>query len=141
MIISSYSETKDKKYIVPFIKNFARKYENFCNLTYQVSNYFIGEGNCEYLSWDTFDKSDGHRLEEVIDTDRFDSFVREQCDLDDAQIRLSEGFDVAWRFSFGLTTDSLQVQYFYAPGIVETLVFDMKTAHHYLSAEAKKLHK
>lgn len=108
-------------------------------VTYQVRVLHIGEGDCEYLSWVTFDKSDGHRLAEVIGADRVDGFVMEKCGVDDAQNRLSSGADVAWRFSFGLTTDSLRVQYFYAPGIVETMAFDMKTAYPYLSKEAKKL--
>ena len=108
-------------------------------VTYQVSVLHIGEGDCEYLDWATFDKSDGHRLAEVIDADYVDSFVMEQCDLEDAQDRLSMGDEVAWRFSFGLTADSLRVQYFYAPGIVETMAFDMKTARPYLSKEAKEL--
>ena len=108
-------------------------------VTYQVMGLHIGEGDCEYLSWVTFDKSDGHRLAEVVGADRVDSFVMEKSGVDDAQNRLSSGADVAWRFSFGLTTDSLRVQYFYAPGIVETMSFDMKTAYPYLSDEAKEL--
>ena len=108
-------------------------------VTYQMKGLHIGEGDCEYLEWTTFDKSDGHRLAEVIDAARVDSFVMEQSDLEDAQDRLSMGAEVAWRFSFGLTTDSLRMQYTYAPGIVETMAFDMKTAHPYLSKEAKEL--
>ena len=108
-------------------------------VTYQVRVLHIGEGDCEYLEWTTFDKSDGHRLAEVIGADRVDGFVMEKCGVDDAQNRLSSGADVAWRFSFGLTTDSLRVQYLYAPGIVEDLLFDMKKARPYLTDEAKRL--
>ena len=97
-------------------------------VTYQVRVLHIGEGDCEYLEWTTFDKSDGHRLAEVIGADRVDSFVMEKCGVDDAQNRLSSGADV-----------SLRVQYLYAPGIVENLPLDMKTARPYLTDEAKRL--
>lgn len=108
-------------------------------VTYQAMGLHIGEGDCEYLQWTTLDKSDGHRLAEVVDADHVNGFVMELCNLEDAKDRLSEGDEVAWRFSFGLTTDSLRVQYMYAPGIVETMAFDMKTAYPYLSKEAKEL--
>lgn len=113
-------------------------------VTYEISRYFIGEGDCEYLDWITFYKRDGHRLPEVIRNDQVVDLLK--CSsgtdynvTDDVEYRLSIGGEVAGRCSFGLTTDSLRCQYMYAPGIVETFSFDMKTACPYLTEEAEKL--
>lgn len=113
-------------------------------VTYQVSRYFIGEGDCEYLSWVTFYTSDGHQLPKVVEDDQVINVLKLASGTDydvmeDVEYRLSMGDDVAWRCDFGLTTDTLRCQYFYAPGIVEDLPFDMKTARPYLTDEAKRL--
>ena len=113
-------------------------------VTYEVSGYFIGEGDCEYLSWVTFHTNDGHRLPEVIRNDQVVDLLKctagtDYNVMDDVEYRLSIGGEVAWRCSFGLTTDSLRCQYMYAPGIVETFSLDMKTARPYLTKEAKRL--
>lgn len=96
-------------------------------VTCEVSSYFIGEGDCNYLKWVTFDKRDGHRLSKVIN------------DEDVPDLLKTTGYDVAWRFNFGLTADTLRCQYFLAPGIVETFTLDMKSARPYLTEEAKRL--
>lgn len=113
-------------------------------VTYEVSSYFIGEGDCEYLRWVTFDKHDGHRLRKVIDDKDVLEVLKstEGTDYDvwyDAEYDLSEGYEVAWRCDFGLTTDTLQCQYFLAPGIVESFSFDMESVRPYLTSEAESL--
>ena len=113
-------------------------------VTYQVSNYFIGEGDCEYLSWATFYTSDGHRLPKVVGDDQVIKLLKltngtDYDVMEDVGYQLSRGNEVAWRCDFGLTVDTLRCQYFYAPGIVEDLVFDMKAARPYLTDEAKRL--
>lgn len=113
-------------------------------VTYEVSNYFIGEGDFEYLEWVTFDKSDGHRLPKIVnDENVFDLLkVTSGTDYDvweDAEYRLSKDEEVAWRCSFGLTGDSLRCQYLYAPGIVETFSLGLETIKPYLTKEAIEL--
>ena len=113
-------------------------------VTYQVSNYFIGEGDCEYLSWVTFYASDGHRLPKVVKDDQVVNLLKQASGseydvMDDVEYRLSIGTDVVGMCDFGLTADTLRCQYFYAPGIVENLPFDMKTVRPYLTDEAIRL--
>lgn len=113
-------------------------------VTYEVSNYFIGEGDCEYLEWVTFDKSDGHRLTKVVRDDALLDLLKLSSGKDydvweDVEYRLSIGSEIPYGSNFGLTSDSLWCQYLYAPGIVETFPFDLKTARPYLTEEAKKL--
>ena len=113
-------------------------------VTYQVRVLHIGEGDCEYLSWVTFYTSDGHRLSKVIKDDQVVNLLRtasgtEYDVMSDVEYRLSIGTDVVGMCDFGLTTDTLRCQYFYAPGIVEDLLFDMKKARPYLTDEAKRL--
>ena len=58
---------------------------------------------------------------------------------EDMQIRISEGYDVEGRNYFGLKSDSVWNEYLYAPGIIDTLWYDMKVIKPYLSKEAKEL--
>lgn len=113
-------------------------------VTYEVSSYFIGEGDCEYLNWITFDKSDGHRLSKVINDDDVLQFLKDTDGTDynvwyDVEYRLAMGYEAAWRCTFGLTADSLRCQYFYAPGIVETFSLDLEPIKPYLTKEAGNL--
>lgn len=113
-------------------------------VTYRVSTYFVGEGDFEYSDWVTFDKRDGHRLPEVISDADFMRFLEENPDQrtytwEDMQIRISEGYDVEGRNYFGLKSDSVWNEYLYAPGIIDTLWYDMKVIKPYLSKEAKEL--
>lgn len=113
-------------------------------VTYEISNYFIGEGDCEYLHWTTFYKSDGHRLPKVINDKDLLKFLKGARGKDydvweDVEFCLSMGGDVDYRCDFGLTTDSLRFQYFYAPGIVETYAVDIDAVRRYLTKEAKRL--
>jgi len=113
-------------------------------VTYEVSNYFIGEGDFEYLEWVIFDKSDGHRLAKIIDDVKVPELLKITFGTDydvweDAEYRLSKDDEVAWRCSFGLTSDSLQCQYLYAPGIVETFSLGLEAVKPYLTKEAAEL--
>ena len=113
-------------------------------VTYEVSNYFIGEGDCEYLDWVTFYKSDGHRLAKVIRDDGLLDLLKlssgKNYDVwEDVEYRLSIGSELPYSTDFGLTSDSIWCQYFFAPGIVETFPFNMETARPYLTEEARRL--
>ena len=114
-------------------------------VTYRVSEYFVGEGDFEYSDWVTFFKSDGHRLREVISDDDFMRFLEENPDQransgwDDMQGRISAGYDVEGRNSFGLRKDKVWNEYLYAPGIIDTTWYDMDVIKPYLSDEAKSL--
>lgn len=113
-------------------------------VTCEVSSYFIGEGDCNYLKWVTFDKRDGHRLHKVINDEDVPELLKitDGTDNDvwyDAEYNLLDGYEIAWRCDFGLTTDSLWCQYFLAPGIVETFTLDMELARPYLTEEARRL--
>ena len=113
-------------------------------ITYEVSNYFIGEGDCDYLRWVTFDKRDGHQLSQVVRKDGLLDLLKMSSGKDydvwwDVEYRLSIESELFYSTEFGLTSDSIWCQYLYAPGIVETFPFDMKTAYPYLTEEAKKL--
>lgn len=113
-------------------------------VTYQVSDYFIGEGDCNYLKWVTFDKRDGHRLLKVINDKDIPELLKTAGETEynvwfEAEYDLLEGYEIAWRCDFGLTTDSLRCQYFLAPGIVDTFTLDMKSARPFLTDEAKEL--
>ena len=113
-------------------------------VTYEVSNYFIGEGDCDYLKWVTFDKRDGHRLRKVINDKDIPELLKTTSGTDynvwyEAEYYLLDGYEIAWRCDFGLTADSLRCQYFLAPGIVETFALDMKLVRPFLTEEAGKL--
>lgn len=113
-------------------------------VTYEISRYFIGEGDCEYLTWVTFFTSDGHRLPKVIKDEQvvdllMHTYGTEYDVTAEVECRLEIGLEAHSWCDFGLTRDSLRCQYFYAPGIVETFSFDMKTARSYLTDEAKRL--
>lgn len=113
-------------------------------VTYEVSNYFIGEGDFEYLEWVTFYKSDGHRLSKVVNDEDVPRLIKTTSGTDydvweDMEYRLSDGEKGAWRCSFGLTSDSLHCQYLYAPGIVETFSFGLESVKPYLTKEAAEL--
>lgn len=113
-------------------------------VTYEVSNYFIGEGDFEYLEWVTFDKNDGHRLAKVVNDEDVIKFLKKTSGTDydvweDVEYRLLDGEKVAWRCSFGFTSDSLHCQYLYAPGIVETFSFGLESVKPYLTKEAAEL--
>ena len=113
-------------------------------VTYEIVNLYIGEGAEFYNEWVTFSKADGHRLRTVVDDEQVPPLLKctsgtENDVWEDVEYRFSIGGEVSWRCNFGLTTDSLWCQYFYAPGIEETFPFDMKTARSCLSEEAKKL--
>lgn len=113
-------------------------------VTYRVTTYFVGEGDFEYSDWVTFFKSDGHRLYEVISDDDFMRFLEEHPDQrtytwDDMQNRISEGYDVEGRNYFGLKSDKVWNEYIYAPGIIDTIWYDIKVIKPYLSKEAKEL--
>lgn len=113
-------------------------------VTYEVSNYFIGEGDCNYLKWVTFDKRDGHRLRKVINDKDIPALLKTTDGTDynvwyDAEYDLLDGYEIAWRCDFGLTADSLRCQYFLAPGIVETFMLDMESVRPFLTEEAEKL--
>lgn len=113
-------------------------------VTCEVSSYFIGEGDCNYLKWVTFDKRDGHRLRKVINDKDIPKLLKltDETDYDvwyDVEYNLLDGYEIAWRCDFGLTADTLRCQYFLAPGIVETFTLDMKSARPYLTEEAKRL--
>jgi hypothetical protein len=113
-------------------------------VTYEIVVLFLGEGAEYYNEWFTFSKADGHRLLQVVNDDDVAKLLKctsgTDYDVwDDVEYRFSIGGEVSWRCNFGLTTDSLWCQYFYAPGIQETFPFDMKTARPYLTEEAKEL--
>lgn len=113
-------------------------------VTYKSSVYFVGEGDFEYSAWVTFDKHDGHRLPEVISDADFMRFLEEHPDQraytwEDMQYCISEGYDVGSRNSFGLKSDKVWNEYIYAPGIIDTVWYDMKVIKPYLSKEAKEL--
>lgn len=113
-------------------------------VTYEVSRYFIGEGDCEYLTWVTFYTSDGHRLQKIINDDQVVDLLRHTYGTEydvtaDVEYRLEMGSEARYWCDFGLTRDSLLCQYFYCPGIVDDMAFDMKTARPYLTEEARRL--
>ena len=113
-------------------------------VTYEVSRYFIGEGDCEYLSWVTFYTSDGHRLEKIINDDQVVDLLKHTYGTEydvtaEVEYRLEAGSGVQYWCDFGLTRDSLLCQFFYCPGIVDDMAFDMKTAQPYLTGEARRL--
>lgn len=108
-------------------------------VTYEVSNYFIGEGDFEYLEWVAFDKSDGHRLLQIVNDEDVPELLKNTSVWEDAEYRLSKDEEVAWRCSFGLTSDSLRCQYLYAPGIVETFSLGLEAVKPYLTKEAAEL--
>ena len=113
-------------------------------VTYEIVSLFLGEGATYYNEWVTFSKADGHKLPEVVNHNDVAKLLKctsgTAYDVwDDVEFRFSIGGEIAWRCNFGMTTDSLWCQYFYAPGIAETFPFDMKTALPYLTEEAKRL--
>lgn len=121
---------------------FVEQTEKF--VTYRVSEYFVGEGDFEYSDWVTFSKSDGRRLPEVISDTDFLRFLEEHPDQrtytwDDMQWRISEGYGVEGRNCFGLKSDSVWNEYLYAPGIIDTLWYDMEVIRPYLTEEAQRL--
>ena len=113
-------------------------------VTYEIVSLFLGEGATYHNEWVTFSKADGHKLPEVVNHNDVAKLLKctsgTAYDVwDDVEFRFSIGGEIEWRCNFGLTTDSLWCQYFYAPGIEETFPFDMKTALPYLTDEAKRL--
>lgn len=113
-------------------------------VTYEIVSLFLGEGADYCYKWVTFNKADGHRLRVIVNDEDVPPLLKctsgTKYDVwDDVEYRFSIGGEVSWRCNFGLTSDSLWCQYFYAPGIEETFPFDMKTARPYLSKEAKEL--
>lgn len=113
-------------------------------VTYEVSRYFIGEGDCEYLTWVTFYTSDGHRLPKVVKDERVVDLLKHTSGTEydvtaDVEHRLEMGSEAQYWCDFGLTRNSLRAQYFYCPGIVDDMSFDMKTARPYLTDEARRL--
>ena len=112
-------------------------------VTYEIVSLYLGEGSCYCYEWCTFSKADGHRLRTIVDDEHVTQLLKltsgtENDVWDDVEFRFSIGGEVSWRCNFGLTTDTLWCQYFYAPGIEETFPFDMKTARPYLTEEAKE---
>jgi hypothetical protein len=113
-------------------------------VTYEIVSLYLGEGAEYNNEWFTFSKADGHRLRTIVNDEDVPKLLKctsgtDHDVWDDVEYRFSIGGEVSWRCNFGLTTDSLWCQYFYAPGIEETFPFDMKTARPYLSKEAKEL--
>lgn len=113
-------------------------------VTYEIVVLYLGEGAEFYNEWVTFNKSDGHRLRTIVNDEDVPRLLKCTSGTDydvweDVEYRFSRGGEVSWRCNFGLTSDSLWCQYFYAPGIEETFPFDLKTARPYLSKEAKEL--
>ncbi len=113
-------------------------------VTYEVVSLYLGEGGEYVTNWFTFSKADGHRLHTIVDDEQVAPLLK--CSIgteynvwDDVEYRFSIGGEVSWRCNFGLTTDTLWCEYFYAPGIEETFPFDMETARPFLNEEAKKL--
>ena len=113
-------------------------------VTYEVVSLYLGEGGEYVTNWFTFSKADGHRLRTIVDDEQVAPLLK--CSIgteynvwDDVEYRFSIGGEVSWRCNFGLTTDTLWCEYFYAPGIEETFPFDMETARPFLNEEAKKL--
>ena len=121
---------------------FVEQTEKF--VTYRVTEYFVGEGDFEYSDWVTFSKSDGHRLPRVISDNDFLRFLEEHPDQrtytwEDMQLRISEGYDVGGMNSFGLKSDRVWNEYLFAPGIIDTMWYDMGVIRPYLSEGAKRL--
>jgi hypothetical protein len=137
----------DEPYCFPHFFNyltvaFVEQTEKF--VTYRVSEYFVGEGDFEYSDWVTFSKSDGHRLPEVISDTGFLRFLEENPDQrtyswDNMQWHISEGYGVEGRNYFGLKSDRVWNEYLYAPGIIDTMWYDLEVIRPYLSEEAKEL--
>lgn len=113
-------------------------------VTYEIVSLYVGEGAEFYIEWFTFSKADGHRLRTIVNDEDVPQLLKCTSGTDydvwgDMEYRFSIVGKFSWRCNFGLTSDSLWCQYFYAPGIEETFPFDMKTARSCLSEEAKKL--
>ena len=115
-------------------------------VTFQVNHIFFGEGVEVMTEWTTFDKSDGHRLQEVISDAEMLRFYREHPELrnndvwSDIQLYYQED-DAASGLSgnVGLLNDSLAHQYTYAPGIFEDMTYPLEAIAPYLSQEAQEL--
>lgn len=113
-------------------------------VTYEIVSLYLGEGGEYCYKWFTFSKADGHRLRTIVNDEDVPPLLKcatgtDYNVWDDVEFRLSIGGEVSLRCAFGLTSDTLWCQYFYAPGIEDTFPFDMKTARPYLTEEVKKL--
>lgn len=115
-------------------------------VTYQVDYIYFGEGVEVMTEWTTFDKSDGHRLQEVISDAEMLRFYREHPELRNedvwSYIRLYNQEDDApsgLSGSVGLLNDSLAHQYTYAAGIFEDMTYPLDIIAPYLSEEAQEL--
>ena len=115
-------------------------------VTYQVDYIFFGEGLEVMTEWTTFDKSDGHRLEEVISDAEMLRFYREHPELRNDDIWSNILFNCQEddapsvpTSDFGLLSDSLAHQYTYATGIYEDMTYPLDVIAPYLSEEAQEL--
>lgn len=137
---------KDAPYITPFVHwfelNMVAQTDNY--VTYEIVSGYRGEGAEEARSWATFDKSDGHRLKEVISTENMLRFFQEHPEIrnddiwDNIQYYLNEGYNVFLN-NVGLLSNSVAFQYMWNMGIYEDFTYDLEVIKPYLSKEAQEL--
>ena len=114
-------------------------------VTYAVNRIHYGEGIEVSTDWETFAKSDGHRVKEIISEQEMARFYDEHPDLRNDDVWENEQRfhkeNGRWNIvgSVGLLSDSLAHQYVYATGIFEDLVYPLDVIAPYLSEEAQEL--
>ena len=114
-------------------------------VTYAVNCIHYGEGIEVSTDWETFAKSDGHRVKEIISEQEMARFYAEHPELRDENVWANElrfhRENGRWNIvcSVGLLNDSLAHQYGYAAGIFEDLKYPFDVISPYLSGEAQEL--
>ena len=114
-------------------------------ITYECIHAFYGEGLEETRYWVTFAKSDGHRLKEVITTDKLIRYLQEHPEVNDTgvwrDIRecMANNENLSRVIHAGLLSDKLSLQFVWAPGIYDDSQYDLAPLKPYLSAEAQAL--
>lgn len=114
-------------------------------VTYEVIHQFFGEGLEEARSWVTFAKSDGHRLKDVITTDKIIHYLQEHPEANDngvwKDIRecMAKNDNFSNAIHAGLLNGKLALQFIWTPGIYDDSQYDLAPLKPYLSAEAQAL--
>ena len=114
-------------------------------ITYECIYAYYGEGLEEARYWVTFDKSDGHRLKEIVTADNLIRYLREHPEVDDdgvwGDIResMAENDNFSRPIHAGLLNGKLALQFIWAPGIYDDSQYDLAPLMSYLSAEAQAL--
>ena len=112
-------------------------------VTYEGDWSFHGEGVETGQEWQTFRKSDGRSLDEVVSNENLLRFLEEHPNLrsddvwEDIQFKRKEGTLIVE--NIGLLNDSVAHQHCYSNGIYETVKYDLKSILPYLSKEANEL--